>query len=285
MSARTLLHANRWLLARRACQLGLLALFAAGPLFGVWIVKGTLASSLTLNVLPLSDPFIVLQSLAARHLPTTTALIGAAIVAAFYALIGGRMYCAWVCPVNLLTDSAGWLRRRLGMKDRSLPLHRRTRLWVLAGVLAVSLLSGTVAWEAVNPVTMLHRALVFGGGTGMAFAAAVFLLDMAAGARSWCGHLCPVGAFYGLLGKASLLKVGAVRRSACDDCLACYRVCPEPHVLTPALRGASQGLGPLVASSDCTNCGRCVDVCPHGVFVVGRRSIVKSVHREGEPAP
>ena len=87
--------AHRWLVLRRSSQLGILALFLLGPLAGVWILKGNLSSSLTLNVLPLTDPFLILQSLAAGHLPYTTALIGAAIMLAFYALVGGRVFCSW----------------------------------------------------------------------------------------------------------------------------------------------------------------------------------------------
>ena len=36
---------------RRLSQLSILALFLVGPLAGVWVVKGNLASSLTLDVL------------------------------------------------------------------------------------------------------------------------------------------------------------------------------------------------------------------------------------------
>ena len=60
-----LLHSIKWLLARRTAQIGFLALFLSGPLFGFWIAKGTLAQSLTLDLLPLTDPFILLQSAAA----------------------------------------------------------------------------------------------------------------------------------------------------------------------------------------------------------------------------
>ena len=48
--------ANKWLVLRRVTQLAVLALFLAGPWFGVWVVKGNIASSLTLDGLPLSDP-------------------------------------------------------------------------------------------------------------------------------------------------------------------------------------------------------------------------------------
>ena len=47
--------AHRYLLLRRASQLGFLGLFLLGPLFGLWIVKGTLAGSLTLDVFGSGD--------------------------------------------------------------------------------------------------------------------------------------------------------------------------------------------------------------------------------------
>ncbi len=84
--------AHQWLVLRRLSQLSILALFMLGPLAGVWLVKGNLSSSLTLNTLPLTDPFLLAQVIAGRHWPETAALLGAAIVIVFYALIGGRVF-------------------------------------------------------------------------------------------------------------------------------------------------------------------------------------------------
>jgi len=53
------LMANKWLLARRLSQLTIFMLFAAGPWFGLWLVEGTLSSSVTLDVLPLTDPAFI----------------------------------------------------------------------------------------------------------------------------------------------------------------------------------------------------------------------------------
>ena len=256
--------AHKWLLARRASQLGFLMLFLVGPWFGWRIVDGTLAGSRTLGILPLTDPFVALQSILAGHWPELTTLIGALIVLAVYALIGGRVYCSWVCPINPVTDAAHWLHDKLGIPKGWQP-KRHTRLWLLGTVLITSALTGTVAWEIINPITMLHRGLVFGMGAAWGVVAAVFLFDLFVARRGWCGHLCPVGAFYGLLGQKSLLRVSAPNRSACDNCMDCFAVCPEMHVITAALRG-KDGDTPLILSPDCTNCGRCIDVCAVDVF-------------------
>ena len=86
------LVAHKWLILRRISQLTILALFLAGPWFGLWLVKGNLAYSYTLGFLPLTDPYVALQSMVTGHLPETLGLIGMAIVLAFYLLVGGRVY-------------------------------------------------------------------------------------------------------------------------------------------------------------------------------------------------
>jgi ferredoxin-type protein NapH len=259
------LGAYKWLLLRRFSQLSILALFLAGPWFGVWIVKGNLASSLTLDVLPLTDPFVLLQTLATRHWPELTALIGALIVIAFYVLVGGRVYCGWVCPVNLVTDAAAWLRRRLGIKS-SVRITRSARYWLLGVVFVLAAVSGVAAWEFINPVMMTQRAIIFGVGFAWIIVLAVFLFDLFVAERGWCGHVCPQGAFYSLLAVAGVIRVTAAEREQCDDCTDCYIICPEPHVIKPALKGADKGIGPVILSPNCTNCGRCIDVCSRDVF-------------------
>ena len=140
------LPAHKWLLLRRSSQIGILLLFLVGPWFGIWIVKGNLNFSYTLNFLPLTDPYVILQSLLARQLPEKLALIGVTIVVLFYLLVGGRAYCSWVCPVNLLTDFAYWLRVRLGIKG-SAHISRPTRYWMLAMTLVLAAVTGSIAWE------------------------------------------------------------------------------------------------------------------------------------------
>jgi ferredoxin-type protein NapH len=269
LAAKGWLRSHQWLLLRRLSQGSILVLFLLGPWFGLWIVKGNLASSLTLGVLPLTDPYVVLQSLVAGQRPLTTAFIGAAIVLAFYLLVGGRVYCSWVCPLNVVTDAAAWLRRRLGIRA-SARLSRRTRHWILAMTLVVAVATGSIAWELINPVSMLHRGLIFGFGAAWAVVLAVFLFDLLIVQHGWCGHLCPVGAFYGLIGRFSAVRVVASRREACNDCADCYAVCPEPLIIKPALKAVG-GAGPVIDTGLCTNCGRCLDVCSKDVFEVGTR--------------
>lgn len=261
--------AHRFLVLRRLSQSSVLALFLAGPWAGVWIAKGNLSSSLTLVVLPLTDPFLLAQTLAAGHWPAFTAWLGAAIVILFYACVGGRVFCAWVCPLNAVTDSAAWLRRRFKITTGRAP-RRGLRQALLAAVLVAAAVTGQAAWESVNPVSLTQRALIFGGSLAWGAAAAVFLFDLLLAPRGWCGHVCPMGAAYALIGRRSLLRVSARHASRCDDCADCYAVCPEPQVIALHLKGKA-GAGPVITEPDCTNCGRCIDACAPGVLAFTHR--------------
>lgn len=264
------LKANKWLVLRRISQLGILAAFGLGPWLDIWVVKGNLSYSLTLDTLPLTDPYVLLQALIGGVVPETTALVGVAIVVLFYSLVGGRVYCSWVCPVNLITDTAGWLRRKLGIRGTT-QASRSTRYWILGLTFVLSAITGSIVWELVNPVTITMRALFFGMGLAWLLILAVFLFDLLVARDGWCGHYCPVGAFYSLLSTWTPTRVVAAQREACDDCMDCFNVCPEPQVIKPALKGADKGIGPVITANQCTNCGRCIDVCAKDVFHFGSR--------------
>ncbi len=273
--------AHKWLILRRASQLGILALFMALPLCQ-WlspesdcllgsIIKGNLSSSLFLNTIPMTDPFLFLQMVASGFTTIAgEAMVGAATVFIFYLLVGGRVFCSWVCPVNIVTDAAYWLRTRLKLAGGT-GFSRRIRYWLLAMVLLLSAVTGSLAYELVNPVSMLHRGLFFGMGLGWLVVVAVFLFDLLVTKRGWCTHICPMGAFYGLIGKVSPLRVRADARDKCDDCAECYLVCPESQIIRPVLKGELTGVSPVILAGECTNCGRCIDVCAENVFHFGMR--------------
>jgi len=264
--------ANKWLLLRRTSQLLVIALFLSGPLLGegYWIAKGNLTSSLTLDILPLTDPYVLLQSFFAGHEIISQALIGAAIVTVFYFLVGGRVFCSWVCPVNIVTDTADGLRRKFNIKGGA-RFSRNVRYWILVMTLIVAVISGSIAWEFINPVSILHRSIIFGFAYAGFVILAIFIFDLLLSRQGWCGHLCPVGAFYSLLGRISIIRVSAANRDNCDDCMDCFLVCPEKQVIKPALKGAEQGTGPVIMDKNCTNCGRCIDVCAKNVFNFSNR--------------
>lgn len=251
--------AHRFLIFRRISQLTIIALFMAGPTWGVF--KGNLSSSTLFDVIPFTDPLLLLQTIAAGHLPEFTAILGALIVVAVYAIVAPRAFCAWVCPLNMVTDLAAWLRRKLNVKA-SYSWSKSLRYWLIPVLLIGSAVSGSALWVWIDPVSALHRGLIFGMGAGWMLIVLVFLLDLLLVEHGWCGHLCPLGATYGIIGKHSIMRVTATNRNACNKCMDCFNVCPEPQVLREPLKDGDT----RVMAQDCISCGRCIDVCSEKVF-------------------
>jgi len=248
---------HRFMILRRITQSMLIVLYFGANAWGWKILQGNLGSSLLFGTVPLADPFAVIQMSAAGALVGMDVLIGAAIITVFYAVIGGRAFCSWICPVNMVSDAANGLRRvlRINEVERRIIIDRHIRYWILALSIALSAMFGVAAFEFISPIGMLNRGLIFGIGFGGAVVAGVFLFDLFGIKNGFCGHLCPLGGWYSLIGHFSLIRVKH-NQEKCTLCMKCTNICPEKPVLH--MIGKRSG---FVTMGECSNCARCIEVC------------------------
>lgn len=271
----------KYLLLRRFIQLSTLILFF-GSAHWAWnyneqpIISGNLSSSMLFGFIPLSDPFAVLQILMTQNSLLNEALIGAVIILGFYFIVGGRVWCSWVCPVNMITDLAAKIRKKLNIQN-AVQLSRKFRYTMLGLTLILSALTGVAAFEWMSPISIFHRELIFGLGAGWAFLLGIFIMDMLILKDGWCGYICPLGAFYALVGKFSMIKIG-FNAPTCTHCVECTKVCPEPQVLDLKL-ASSKG---YISAGECTNCGRCIGVCPEDTLQFDLKSWAKTRHQQNQ---
>ena len=247
----------RFLIARRITQISVMVLYVIANVYGINFLTGNLSSSLLLNTVPLSDPYAVLQMAVAGAIISADILLGAFIISIFYLIVGGRAFCSWVCPVNMITDLANYLRRKFGFNQiqKKQPASRNIRYWVIAISFVISFFMGIAAFELISPISMIHRGIIFGLGFGWATIVIIFLFDLFVLKNGWCGHICPLGGFYSLVGRFSLIRVHH-NADNCTACMKCKEVCPENQVLHMITKTSIP-----VLSGECTNCGRCVEVC------------------------
>jgi ferredoxin-type protein NapH len=270
---KTIWNSYRYLILRRFTQIALLVLYFGANAWGWTILQGNLSSSLILGVIPMSDPYAALQMLFAGAVLATDLLIGVGVAAAFYALFGGRAFCSWVCPINMVTDFASWVRELIGMNQLTgvkQPASRNLRYWVLALSLVISAVMGVTAFEFISPISMVHRGLVFGMGFGWAAIVIIFLFDLFVLKNGWCGHICPLGGFYSLLSKFSLIRVSHLEEN-CTLCMKCKVVCPENQVLFMVGKETLP-----ILSGECTNCARCIEVCDDDALEFSIRSMAQN---------
>ncbi|CAD7289172.1 quinol dehydrogenase ferredoxin subunit NapH [Campylobacter suis] len=247
----------KYLILRRITQISILALFFVSNFYGLKILQGNLSSSKLFDTVVLSDPFAVLQLFLASFSIASSALVGAAIIFVFYAIIAPRAFCSWVCPVNIITETARWVRVKFGYdKDNKfVNFSRNARYYVLGFVLALSLVTSAPAFEGVSFIGIIQRGIIYGTTLWLFVAFGVFAIDAFVGDRVVCSKICPLGAFYAIISKFSLIRIEH-NSDNCTKCMKCKLICPENQVL--GIIGKQNG---FVTSSECTSCGRCIDVC------------------------
>ena len=275
---------GRWTVARRIVQVVMLVLYlipviAVGwGLFGGFAglggeeaiatpsdlpVWGSLASGSIFGI-SLVDPFATLQAILASK-SIAAGMLGALPILVVYALVRGRAFCGWVCPVNLLLEFVDWLRGKLGLQVSERALPRRAKLFVAAGILVLSAISSVPVFEAISPVGALSRAVIFGSLLGAWTLVAIIVAGLFWGRRVWCRSLCPLGGFWQVVGTVGLVSV-RIDHDACVHCNKCKTRCIcDPEILDAALAGKAD----RVAAGDCMLCGRCVDVCPKDALHIG----------------
>jgi ferredoxin-type protein NapH len=206
----------------------------------------------------LFDPLAARELFAINFFLPLSAVVGTAVVVAFYGLIRGRAFCGWVCPVNLLGEGVEALRTKLNIPVAEHMLPRRTKIGVAAVFVLLSALVGMPVFEAISPIGAVNKGIVLGGFAGLGTLCAVLIADLFVSKRLWCRALCPLGGVYQAIGRVGLVKVH-LDHEACIHCDKCTQACLcDPEILKPALEGKES----IVSAGDCMACGACIDMCP-----------------------
>lgn len=243
-------------LLRRAVQCGMLALLFAIPFLnrsGFSLLSGSLYS-MAIGPLWLTDPAIGLQTMITTRRVDLT-LLASLLLPLLVALLGGRVFCGWLCPQNTLSELVDRLpgRRLCSPPATVWPRYAVLVLLLLAiagvGLPLFSLLSapGIISLQ-VAKLVYEHRV-----GVELALIGGIVLLELLVMRRAWCNFLCPMGSLLGLFRIRRTLKVvfSVSDGRFCSQCRACSRSCQL---------GLDPVAGPLYPQ--CHNCGACVDACP-----------------------
>jgi ferredoxin-type protein NapH len=197
----------------------------------------------------LSDPLAVMT---APELLWVSALIPIGV-----ALLLGRVFCSWLCPMGLLSDLVTDIRRmlkRIRVEFFAFALSPNLKYVVLAVGVGFYLVASVSLFFPIYPPRILSdlvREALVGKVLlqGPLLIGAILLLELLFVRRLWCRCLCPGSAVYSILGSTRVLRI---RRDAqtCTDCKDCDDVCP--HELAPS----HKALG-----GECDNCGLCRAAC------------------------
>jgi polyferredoxin len=255
-----------WASARRTVQaltlLGFLILFVGAHQLRV---------SAAWAALPLRlDPLAMLaSSLASRSVLAGSAL---ALITVASALVFGRAWCGWACPLGTLLDLLS-LRRWRGRRPAPPEKLRSLKYLLLIAVLASALL-GSLALLIFDPLTLLYRGLGEGIWPALdrgltALASGLYAVPPFRPAVSGLDSLLRPEVFpaialsfrLGILYAGVLVAVVGLNVFA--ERFWCRYLCPLGGLL------GLIGKVPLVrreVASSCSECGRCIETCPTGTI-------------------
>ena len=271
---------NKYLILRRITQLTILFLYFGASYYGWKILAGTLSFSKVFDTIPLTDPYALLQMLFAGTVISSNMIVGFIVVLIIYGIIGGRAFCSWVCPVNMITDLAAWVRRKTHHEKDNLISAikiKKFRYFFMVILLIISSLIGAAAFEFISPIGMFTRGVAFGFGFGWVWLLVIFIFDAFVLKHGWCGHICPLGATYSLIGAKSIIRVYH-EKEKCTNCGECLLICPENQVLAPVINKKDD----YIAGIECTNCGRCIEVCNDDALKFTLRYLIKQKGENNE---
>lgn len=196
----------------------------------------------------------------------------------------GRAFCSWVCPSQLLKNVFGGHAPRgiLGRGGKAPApagasvgcsacaeggANLKTQGAVLAVLLVVSFAVGFPVFCLLCPIGLvfgtlwaLNRVFVLLQPGWELIIFPLMLLAELFLFKRWCSSVCPLGFFFGLVGKArAKLGFGVRPQANCTTCISregcstCSTVCPED------INVARPGTATL---ESCTFCLDCVENCP-----------------------
>ncbi|MBV7416451.1 4Fe-4S binding protein [Aeromonas sp. sif2433] len=206
------------------------------------------------------------QGIADPHHPAATVTV---LVLSLSALLLGRAFCAWFCPLGLVGEWLHRLRSRLLPGEWTPPLWldgllRAQKFLVLGFLLFIVLIAvpgaalpGYLASPYHQAADMKMGAFFFNLNLLSGLCLGWVLLLTAAFRQGFCRYLCPYGAWLALLGLLTPLRIrrdpARCLRSAGHDCDRCSRACPSRIQVHRLI---------AVRSLECSSCLSCVAACP-----------------------
>ena len=173
------------------------------------------------------------------------------------AILFRRSFCGLICPFGAIQEFVGIIGKKFFKKkkiDKPLRYLKYIVLvmtvfyaWKTAGLW----MSPYDPWSAYAHLPEGFASVWEESDIGLIILA-ITIVGSFVYSRFFCKYLCPMGAFYGVLGKISPFKVKRDEK-ACINCEKCTSVCPMnidvQHVNN-------------VNSAECINCYSCVISCP-----------------------
>lgn len=161
------------------------------------------------------------------------------------ALLFGRLYCGYVCPMNTLMLPAEWLAKRINWQTDKTPKILRSGKFVWFSLIASLgiMLFGKRVLKTNIPILLIWLA-------------ASVIITLRYKPAVFHNLICPFGILQKFFGKYAMFST-RVNSEDCIGCKLCERVCPSDSILVKQEDKKAE-----INTSLCLQCSNCQQVCP-----------------------
>lgn len=161
------------------------------------------------------------------------------------ALIFGRVYCGYACPMNTLMIPTNWLSKKLKLQRDKSPK------WLLSGKFAWFSLIGSVAVMLLAK-KLFHKNIPI----LLIWLAASVLITLRYKPAVFHNLICPFGLLQKIFSKFTIFSK-KVDKEKCIGCKLCEKACPSEAIAVKAEDKKAE-----IRTYLCLQCNNCQQVCP-----------------------
>lgn len=226
------------------------------------------------------DPLVGLMTLLTTHKLYWPLLWGVATI--ILTILLGRFFCSWICPFGSMHHFVGYLGRKNKKVSKKIDLNKyrnaqRIKYFILAFMIGLALFpaaAATLQAGLLDPIPLVTRSInltllpladssannIFiadrfyeGAWLILAIFITALLLNLVI-PRFYCRFICPLGAFFGLINRFAILRIGK-KEKECINCRLCEKNCEGGCEPTRDIKW-----------SECVLCFNCLDDCKHSLM-------------------
>ncbi len=170
------------------------------------------------------------------------ALFGVSLIVA---LVFGRVYCGYICPMNTVMIPVEGLSKKLRLQKDQSPK------WLRSGIFPWFALAGSIIFMVLTQKLLDLRIPIL-----MIWLAVSVLVTLRYKPSVFHNLICPFGALLKVFGRSPIFSE-KVNKQGCIGCKLCTKVCPSNAIEVKKEDKKSE-----IKTSLCLQCTNCQQVCP-----------------------
>lgn len=165
------------------------------------------------------------------------------VISLIAAVLFGRIYCGYICPMNTLMKPVEWISKKLKIQTNSTPkwLQSGIVVWFALGITIIVMVISKKALNINIPVFLIWLMLSV-------------LITLRYKPAVFHNYICPFGALQKIFGKYAKFSY-TVDENKCVGCKACEEVCPTEAIKVTDNQNA------VINKTYCLQCSECKNIC------------------------